>query len=144
MGSIGAIAGTFGFPELMRRLGIERRVYAAGEKKDLLDHFKEMPAEGETKLKEFLGAVHQTFIDAVRRRRAERLKAEDEVLFSGEFWDGKRAVALGLADGIGELNSTMRKIYGDNVIIHRMRMRRISPWRRRLSVEGNGLIDVSA
>lgn len=133
VGSIGAIAGTFGFPELLRRFGIERRVYTAGEKKDLLDPFREPHPDAEAKLNEFLGAVHQTFIDVVRRRRGERLKAEDDVLFSGEFWDGKRAVELGLADGIGELNATMRKLYGKKAIIHRMRMQRMSLWRRRLA-----------
>lgn len=132
VGSIGAIAGTFGFPELLRRLGIERRVYTAGERKALLDPFREMPPEGEAKLNEFLGTVHQTFIEVVRRRRGGRLKAEDDVLFSGEFWDGKRAVELGLADGIGELNATIRRIYGKKAVIHRVRMRRTSLLRRRL------------
>lgn len=138
VGSIGAIAGTFGFPELMRRLGIERRVYTACEKKALLDPFRELPEEGEAKLREFLGAVHQTFIEIVRERRGARLKAEDDVLFSGEFWDGKRAVELGLVDGIGELNATMRKIYGEKAVLHRMRMRRPSLLRRRLGAEDYG------
>ena len=132
VGSIGAIAGTFGFPELLRRLGIERRVYTAGDKKDLLDPFRELPPEGEAKLNEFLGAVYQTFIDVVRRRRSTRLKAEDDVLFSGEFWDGQRAVELGLADGIGEVNATMRELYGKKAILHRVRMPRTSLLRRRL------------
>jgi signal peptide peptidase SppA len=121
VGSIGVIAGSFGFPELMRRLGVERRIHTAGDKKNLFDPFKEETPDAEAKLNEFIGSVHQTFTEMVRSRRGDRLKAADEVLFSGEFWDGKRAVELGLADGIGEMNATMQRLYGEKVILRRIR-----------------------
>jgi signal peptide peptidase SppA len=121
VGSIGVVAGSFGFPELLRRFGIERRIYVAGEKKDLFDPFRDESPEAEGKITEFIGAVHGCFADMVRRRRGARLAADEATLFTGEFWDGKRAVQLGLADGIGEMNATMRKVYGEKAILHRVR-----------------------
>jgi signal peptide peptidase SppA len=124
VGSIGVVAGSFGFPELLRRFGIERRMYVAGEKKNLFDPFREESPEAGGKITEFIGSVHDSFAQMVRRRRDGRLKADEATLFSGEFWDGRRAVELGLADGIGEMNATLRGVYGEKVILRRIRGRR--------------------
>src|SRR6185437_14474565 len=37
LGSIGVVTSAFGFPRLLERLGIDRRLHTAGEKKAMLD-----------------------------------------------------------------------------------------------------------
>lgn len=135
IGSIGVISAGFGFPELLSRWGIERRVYTAGAHKNGLDPFlPERPEEVEH-LKRLQDDVHEAFRRQVRERRAGRLKAAEEDLFNGRFWSGHAALALGLIDGIGDLRTTMRGRFGDKV-----RLRLISDgrrwWQRRLRVPG--------
>jgi len=116
LGSIGVVGGSFGFPKLMDRLGIERRLYTAGEHKAMLDPFlPEDPGDVE-RLKAVQGNIHQFFIELVKRSRGARLKGPENVLFSGEYWSGQPAVEFGLADAIGDLRSTLRARYGDKVM----------------------------
>lgn len=133
IGSIGVIAGGFGLAELARRFGLRRRIYKAGERKSLLDPFLPEKPEEVARLQAILDEVHERFRDWVRARRGERLKAPEDELFSGEFWTGARAVELGLADGIGELRSTLRQRFGEHV-----RLKLINPeeswWRRRFGL----------
>lgn len=115
IGSIGVITAGFGFPDLLRRIGVERRVYAIGPRKGMLDPFRpEQPDEVE-RLKALQSDLFGSFKELVMSRRGGRLKASPEELFTGEFWSGKRAVELGLADGIGDLRSVMRARFGDKV-----------------------------
>ena len=115
IGSIGVVSAGFGFPGLLRRLGIERRLHTAGEKKGILDPFSpERPEEVEL-LKSLQRDVHDSFKDIVRERRAGKLKGDEDALFNGEFWTGRRALELGLIDGIGELTSVMKERFGDKV-----------------------------
>ncbi len=115
VGSIGVIAASFGFHELLKRLGIQRRLYTAGERKAMLDPFLvEDPGDVE-RLKSLQREVHEAFKAAVRARRASKLKAPEETLFNGEFWTGRRALELGLVDGIGELRGTLRERFGEKV-----------------------------
>jgi len=115
VGSIGVIAAGFGFHELIKRLGIQRRLYTAGERKAMLDPFLvEDPGDIE-RLKSLQHEVHEVFKAAVRSRRASKLKAPEETLFSGEFWTGRRALELGLVDGIGDLRGTLRERFGEKV-----------------------------
>ncbi len=112
VGSIGVISAGFGFPELLQKLGIERRVHAAGEHKAMLDPFQ---PEDEADVKRLLALqkeVHADFKALVKTCRGERLKGTDKKLFSGEFWIGNKAVELGLIDGVADLRSTMRKRFG--------------------------------
>lgn len=115
LGSIGVITSGFGFAGLMERLGVERRLYTAGERKSLLDPFRPTREEDVARLRAIQEALHARFKAWVRDRRGGRLRAEEAELFSGEIWPGERAVALGLADGIGELRATMRTRHGDRV-----------------------------
>ena len=115
VGSIGVISAGFGFPELIRRHGIERRVRTAGLSKSTLDPFREEKEEDVARLQVILGDIHTDFCDWVRRRRAGRLQGDDAFLFNGEFWAGRRAAELGLVDGIGDLYGVMRDEYGTDV-----------------------------
>ncbi len=112
VGSIGVVSGGFGFPELLRKIGVERRVYTAGENKVILDPFQP-EKEGDVEyLKTLQLEIHKVFIDMVKARRGSRL-AEDETIFSGLFWTGGRGVDLGLVDGLGEMRETLKRRYGD-------------------------------
>ena len=115
VGSIGVISSGFGFQELIARYGIERRVYAAGENKAVLDPFLPERPEDIERLKESQSAVHDNFIAYVRARRGERLHEDTPDLFNGAFWTGQKAVELGLADAVGDVRSVMREKYGNDV-----------------------------
>src|SRR5690349_18327341 len=116
LGSIGVVGGSFGFQEAIRRLGIERRLYTAGEHKAMLDPFLPENPDDAAKLKAIQREIHQIFISLVKESRGARLKGVDDTLFTGEYWAGESSVALGLADSIGDLRSTLRARYGDKVL----------------------------
>ena len=137
VGSIGVISAGFGFPELLQRLGIERRIHTAGDKKSMLDPFQAEKPKDVARLKGIQKDLHESFQALVRERRGERLKDGDKALFGGEFWTGRKAVELGLIDGIGELRQVMRARYGDKVVLKRLD--RAPPWwRRRFGLAGLG------
>ena len=111
VGSIGVVSGGFGFPELLRKIGVERRVYTAGENKVILDPFQP-EKEGDVEyLKTLQVEIHKVFIDMVKMRRGSRL-ADDATVFSGLFWTGVRGLDLGLIDGMGEMRETLKRRYG--------------------------------
>jgi serine protease SohB len=115
VGSIGVVGGSFGFPKLMEKLGIERRIYTSGDRKVMLDPFEPEKPEDVKRLKAIQKEIHEHFIALVKARRAGRLAGTDKTLFSGEFWTAPRAVELGLADRIGDLRSTLRERFGEKV-----------------------------
>lgn len=116
LGSIGVVGGTFGFQEAIKRLGIERRLYTAGAHKAMLDPFLPENPDDVAKLKALQREIHQTFIALVKESRGARLKGADDTLFTGEYWAGESSIGLGLADGIGDLRSTLRARYGEKVL----------------------------
>jgi signal peptide peptidase SppA len=115
LGSIGVVGSSFGFTELIRKIGVERRLYTAGEHKATLDPFLPENPDDVARLKAIQREIHATFIELVKASRGERLKGTDDLLFTGEYWAGERSVALGLADAIGDLRSTLRDRFGDKV-----------------------------
>lgn len=134
VGSIGVASASFGFTKLIERIGVERRVHTAGKRKMMLDPFQPERESDVEHLKSLQEDVHTAFIDLVRTRRGAAL-AEDADLFSGAFWSGSRAVALGLADGVGELRSVLKERYGKDVRIKTIATER-SAWRRRFGLLG--------
>ena len=113
VGSIGVISPGFGFVDLIKKMGIERRVYTSGKSKSFLDPFKEEKKEDIDRLKNIQEQIHENFIDYVKKRRGAKLSTsnEDEV-FSGLFWVGKKGVELGLADGVGSINEVIKEKFG--------------------------------
>jgi len=109
VGSIGVLMDGFGFPGLMEKLGIERRLLTAGENKGFLDPFSPQSEEQKNYALQMLTEIHQQFIEAVRKGRGERLKETPE-MFSGLFWTGARAVEMGLADGFGTVDTVARDL----------------------------------
>src|SRR5712675_2835521 len=116
MGSIGVVGGSFGLQELIRKIGVERRLYTAGEHKAMLDPFLPENPDDVARLKTIQREIHAIFIALVKQSRSARLKGSDDALFSGEYWAGEKSVSLGLADGIGDLRSTLRARYGEKVL----------------------------
>ena len=115
VGSIGVISSGFGFHELIARYGVERRVHTSGESKSMLDPFRPEKAEDVERLSRLQSEIHDGFKGWVRERRGGRLKGDDALLFSGEFWTGKRGLELGLVDSLGELRATLQQRYGAKV-----------------------------
>ena len=115
VGSIGVVGGTFGFVDLIRKAGIERRVYTSGANKSQLDPFLPENPGDVARLKAIQREIHDTFITLVKDSRGARLKSEGDYLFTGEYWAGERAVKLGLADALGDLRTVLRTRYGDKV-----------------------------
>jgi signal peptide peptidase SppA len=153
LGSIGVISAGFGFTDAIEKLGIERRLHTMGSKKSLLDPFKPERSEDVARLEDVQRQIHNNFKDLVRTRRGQRLNLDEEELFSGDFWLGKRAVEIGLADGVGDLRAVLRERYGKNVCMRTIERR--PGWLRRrfgfggdaensapiLPFEGGSLID---
>ena len=117
LGSIGVVGGGFGFQDLIQKIGVERRLYTAGAHKAMLDPFQPENPDDVARLKSIQREIHAIFIALVRQSRGARLKGADDVLFTGEYWAGESSVSLGLADGIGDLRSTLRSRYGEKVVM---------------------------
>ena len=116
VGSIGVVSGGFGFVETLNKLGVERRLITAGERKAMLDPFSPADPLEEKILQEILDDIHSQFIYAVQQGRGARLK-EDPDVFSGRVWSGREAVHLGLADGTASLAEVAEEILDAPVII---------------------------
>jgi len=113
VGSIGVIFASFGFPELMARQGVERRVITAGRSKSLADPFLPQKPEDVDRLRALQSPIHQAFIAHVKARRGARLAEAD--LFNADVWVGQAAADLGLVDGLGHLVPKMKEMFGDKV-----------------------------
>jgi signal peptide peptidase SppA len=116
VGSIGVVTAGFGLNGLLERVGIERRVYTAGESKVRLDPFRPEKDEDVAWLKGLQSQLHEQFVSWVRSRRGDRL-AEDADLFTGEVWTGAKARELGLVDGVGSLRAVITERYPDAEIV---------------------------
>jgi serine protease SohB len=115
VGSIGVLGGSFGLHRLLDKIGIERRLYTSGEHKAMLDPFLPEKPEDVERLKAIQREIHESFIALVKARRGPALLQGETDLFTGAYWTGQRGVALGLVDGIGDLRTTLRERFGDEV-----------------------------
>ena len=117
IGSMGVISASFGFKDLIKKIGIERRVYTAGKNKSTLDPFLEEKNEDIERLKRIQLDLHKDFIDVVEKSRGSKLNKSEVELFSGECWSGSKAKDLGLIDGVGDAHEILKEKFGDDVII---------------------------
>lgn len=115
VGSIGVISGGFGFDKAIDKLGIQRRIYTAGANKHRLDPFLPENPDDIAHLKSLQADIHTIFKDMVTGRRGLRLKEPAGDLFTGDVWTGRRALELGLIDGLGEIRSTLKAELGEKV-----------------------------
>lgn len=117
IGSIGVVMQSFGFVEGMRKLGIERRLYTAGESKGLLDPFSPEKKSEVKHINKMLNSIHRQFINIVKEGRGQRLK-NDKRLFTGLVWTGEESVELGLIDGLGSSSYVAREIIEAEKIVN--------------------------
>jgi len=118
IGSIGVIYSSFGLQELIKKAGIQRRIYTAGRNKSTLDPFVEEKKEDIDRLKKIQLELHSDFIKVVEESRSSKLKKEENPdLFTGEFWSGSTAYKLGLIDGLGNADGILKEKFGEDVII---------------------------
>jgi len=158
VGSIGVIGATFGFPEAIKKLGVERRIYTAGEHKSMLDPFLAENEEDVARLKAVQRDIHDMFIGLVRASRGARLTGQEKTLFSGEYWVAGTAKEFGLVDELGDVRSFLRRRFGEDVAMppiaaERSFFRRVAPGVAGLAPEqlldhagdghglGHGLVD---
>ncbi|WP_373237109.1 S49 family peptidase [Cohaesibacter celericrescens] len=113
VGSVGVVSGGFGFVEAIEKLGIERRVYTAGTQKAMLDPFKPENEEHIAHLDVLLQDLFETFKDLIRNRRGDKLTEDEDKLFTGAFWTGKKALEYGLVDELGDMGTYVKKRFGD-------------------------------
>lgn len=142
VGSIGVVSAGFGFQDLIKKIGVERRIYTAGQNKAILDPFQPEKPDEVARLKNLQLDIHQTFIDLVKQRRGLKLK-DDPDLFTGMFWTGLKGVELGLVDALGDMRSFLKQRYGEKT-----RLQLITPPRgflgRKLGVLGSQAPDIAA
>jgi signal peptide peptidase SppA len=117
IGSIGVISMGFGVPRLLQKLGVESRIHTSGESKALNTPFKPEKPEEVKKLKDILSEMHESFKSMVRERRFGKLKGKEKDLFSGAYWTGKTALSLGLIDGLGHMEATMKAKFGEKAVL---------------------------
>ena len=118
IGSIGVIYSSFGLQEMIRKIGIQRRIYTAGKNKSTLDPFVEEKKEDIDRLKKIQLDLHADFIKVVEESRSSKLKKEEnQDLFTGEFWSGSKSKELGLVDGLGNVDEILKEKFGENVVI---------------------------
>ncbi|MBJ3784931.1 S49 family peptidase [Devosia sediminis] len=141
VGSIGVIMATFGFVGALDKLGIERRVHTAGRNKSTLDPFLPEKAEDVERIERFELEIHEVFIDHVKAGRRGRLKADDDTLFTGEWWTGLRSVDLGLVDAVGDLHAVMRERYGPDVVLKPIAPKRPFFGLPRLGFSAQGVVE---
>jgi signal peptide peptidase SppA len=115
VGSIGVIFSGFGFEELIKKIGVQRRVYTEGKNKAVLDPFSPEKEENIQILKAAQKDIYEGFTDLVKNCRKEKLKAADDIIFTGAFWSGKKALELGLIDGISDMRKTMKEKFGEKI-----------------------------
>lgn len=144
VGSIGVRGGGFGFSDLMARIGVERRLYTAGEHKARLDPFLPEQPEDVAFTRQLLEDLHERFKSWVRSRRAERLKESETALFDGGYMLGESALALGLIDAISDLDSLVRTLGGKRAKERRFRPRQRGFWRRLPAFAIEAMLDVLA
>ena len=137
VGSIGVIYSSFGFKDLIEKIGVQRRVYTAGKNKSTLDPFMEEKQEDIDRLKNIQLDLHKDFIDVVEKSRSTKLQKNKGIeLFSGEFWSGRKSLELGLIDGIGTADQVLKEKFGEDVVIKKFQKEK--GWlAKRLSSESN-------
>ena len=121
IGSIGVIYSSFGFTELISKIGVQRRVYTAGKNKSTLDPFREEKEEDIQRIKKLQLELHSDFINLVKKSRGSKLKdPEKNNTFTGEFWSGTTSLKLGLIDGLGNAEQILRKKFGEDIIVKKL------------------------
>ena len=139
VGSIGVVSAGFGFTDLIAKAGVERRIHTAGKSKAMLDPFRPEDPKDIQRLTAIQEDVHDQFKGWVRTRRGARIGEKAEALFDGTIWTGRKALELGLIDGVGNLHGVLREKFGEKVRLRPVKVAR--GWlQKRFGVDGGGEI----
>jgi ClpP class serine protease len=144
VGSIGVRGGGFGFPDMLARFGVERRLYTAGANKARLDPFVAEKPDDVAFVQDLLDALHERFKAWVRSRRGGRLKGDEATLFDGSFMLGERALERGLIDGFADIDSLVRRLGGERARARVFRPRRRGLLRRLPGLAVDAMLDAIA
>ena len=117
IGSIGVVSSGFGFDKAIEKIGIDRRLYTSGENKAILDPFLPENKDDVKRLKDIQKELHNQFISFVKSRRGSKISNKDKDLFTGAFWSGEKSLDLGLIDAFGEMKSTLKVRFGEDIKI---------------------------
>ena len=117
VGSIGVVSRGFGLHGLLERFGVERRLYATGANKARLDPFLPEQQDDVVWLQGMQAELHEMFREWVCARRGNLLATDQQDLFTGEVWTGRRAVELGLVDRLGTMRGEITKRYPEAEIV---------------------------
>lgn len=143
VGSIGVLMNGFGFTEAMKKVGVERRLYTAGESKGFLDPFSKVKKSDKKHIESLLATIHKQFIDTVKEGRGKRL-VDDKRLFTGLVWTGEESVELGLTDGLGSSSFVAREIIeAEKIIDYTPRPSYLDRFADRLGVAMAGIFERS-
>jgi protease-4 len=116
VGSIGVLMDGYGFTEVMKKVGVERRLMTAGENKAMLDPFSPLNPKHQLLAQMMLDEIHEQFKTVVREGRGDRLKETAET-FSGLFWSGEKSIKIGLADALGSADYVAREVIKQEEIV---------------------------
>ena len=115
VGSIGVIYASFGFDKLIKKYGIERRIFTTGKYKSILDSFQKKKIDDVKKLKSIQVEIFKNFQDVVLKSRKKKINQKNKNKFSGSFWTGKEPVKLGLVEVIGDMKTIIEKKFGKKI-----------------------------
>lgn len=115
VGSIGVTAASFGFVDLMDKVGVERRNFTSGENKSFLDPFSPLKNDEKLFWENVLKTTHEQFVNVVKEGRGDKLTTDVD-LFSGLIWTGEQSLDLGLIDGLGSPGAVARDVIGQEEI----------------------------
>lgn len=134
VGSIGVLMDGFGFVGTMEKLGVERRLLAAGDHKGFLDPFSPVKQDDVEHVEGMLKDIHRQFIATVKKGRGTRLK-ESDTLYSGLVWTGEQGVEMGLVDALGSSSSVARDVIGaENIVDFTPRMNYLDRFAERIGL----------
>jgi len=99
-GSIGVVGGKLDLSGLYEKLGISKEGVQRGARAGLLSEARGFSSDERAAVRREMKAIYGTFVDRVARGRA-LAPADVEAIAQGRIWSGRRALAIGLIDGVG-------------------------------------------
>lgn len=112
IGSIGIVMQGWGLDRAIEKFGIEHRIVSAVNNKVRLDPCRPVTTAHRDKAPGLMEAIHAQLFDAVRAGSGTRLQGTAATLWSGDYWRGAEAVALGMVDRLGDLKSVFAEDMG--------------------------------
>lgn len=107
-GSIGVLFTSLSFAGLMEKLGVEDQTLTGGVYKDAGSPFRRLTDAERAQLQAIVDDLHARFREIVARGRPKLKPAQIETLASGQVFSARQALELGLVDGVGTVDDSVR------------------------------------